>query len=150
MNKNEFIDGLGKSLRGKVDENEYRNQIEYYSSYISNEIASGRREEDVVAELGDPRLIAKTIVNTYVIKDNPINNQYNEYGNNTYSEEEEGNSDMKNGIDSQKIKKIIYTIIAVMFVLFVVSLVLKIFRLVLPIIFICVVTLIIVRLVNGR
>jgi len=151
MSKTEFIDGLGKSLRGKVDENEYRNQIEYYSSYISREIASGRREEDVVAELGDPRLIAKTIVNTYVMKDNPINSRYRQYGNdNIHSEEKGKETDMENGFDNLKIKKIIYTILAVMVVLFILSLALKIFMFIAPIILVCVVIIAVIKFIYGR
>ena len=80
MSKAEFLDGLGKSLEGKVDAREYRSQMEYYSSYISKEVASGRSEEEVVGELGDPRLIAKTIVQTYSMKDNPINRQNRQKG----------------------------------------------------------------------
>lgn len=89
MSKDDFMDGLGKSLTGKVDETEYRNQMEFYSSYISKEIASGRSEEEVTRELGDPRLIAKTIIQTYSLKDDPIKRQYRERYSETYNRNEE-------------------------------------------------------------
>lgn len=89
MSKDDFMDGLGKSLTGKVDETEYRNQMEFYSSYISKEIASGRSEEEVIRELGDPRLIAKTIIQTYSLNDDPIKRQYRERYSEAYNHNEE-------------------------------------------------------------
>lgn len=44
-----------------VPQSVIRNQLAYYDQYISDEIAKGRSEREVVDELGDPRLIAKTI-----------------------------------------------------------------------------------------
>ena len=35
-----------------------------YENYIDTEIRKGRREQEVLEELGDPRLIAKTIIDT--------------------------------------------------------------------------------------
>jgi len=151
MSKADFIDGLGKSLMGKVDDNEYRKQIEYYSSYISREVASGRSEEDVIAELGDPRLIAKTIVHTYTMKDNPINNRYRNYDNNTsYEEENFTDKEGRKGMDKLAIKRLLYTIIVICVVLFLVSFVLKLFSLVLPIILFFVVLMVILRFLKLR
>lgn len=38
--------------------------VRYYQNYISQEIASGKSEKEVLEELGDPRLIARTIIDT--------------------------------------------------------------------------------------
>lgn len=62
MTKQEFISVLQKSLGGKVSSREIASQTDYYNEYIETQIRLGRAEEDVLLELGDPRLIAKSII----------------------------------------------------------------------------------------
>lgn len=62
MNKYEFIKNLRKALTGKIDGAELEDTIRYYEDYIDGEIKKGKPEEQVLQELGDPRLIAKNIV----------------------------------------------------------------------------------------
>lgn len=146
MSKAEFIDGLGKSLRGKVDEREYRSQIEYYSSYISSQIAAGRNEEDVVGELGDPRLIAKTIVQTYSMKDNPINRQYrdNNY-NNSYGNEEDYQERSSSNRGADRFGHVLRMIILALVVLCIVSIVFRAVVFVAPIIILLIIIWFIIR-----
>ena len=61
MNKKEFLKILKKSLTMSVEQDAIREQLDYYDKYISDEINKGRTEKEVIDELGDPRLIAKTI-----------------------------------------------------------------------------------------
>lgn len=96
MNKVEFLNELSRNLKGRIDDNELMRQIDYYTSYIQSEIDNGRSEADVINELGNPRLIAKTIVQTYSLKDDPIRNQYkNEWSSGTADEEHEENTEHK-------------------------------------------------------
>ena len=39
-------------------------QLRYYDDYIRSERQKGRSEADIMEELGDPRLIARTILDT--------------------------------------------------------------------------------------
>lgn len=150
MSKAEFLDGLGKSLEGKVDAREYRSQMEYYSSYISKEVASGRSEEEVVGELGDPRLIAKTIVQTYSMKDNPINRQYREKGyNEAYDKEENYNDNEKNGRKTDNMGHILRTIIFVLLVMCIISIVFKAVLLIAPFIMLILIVWFIVRYISS-
>lgn len=64
MNRQEFIDTLRRALYGKIDDFTLADHMRYYENYISQEIASGKSEEEVLQELGDPRLIARTILET--------------------------------------------------------------------------------------
>lgn len=66
MTKQQFIQELSECLLNEVDSQEYRNSIEYYSRYIEEEIRKGRSEEEVISELGSPRLIAKTIIDAQI------------------------------------------------------------------------------------
>lgn len=62
MDKNEFLEKLAKALAGQVPTSVIEENIEYYSSYISGEVQKGTPLQQVLEELGDPRLIAKTII----------------------------------------------------------------------------------------
>ena len=61
MIKEEFLDGLRRALFSTGSEGLIEYNLDYYSSYIDGEIAKGRSMDDVMNELGDPRLIANSI-----------------------------------------------------------------------------------------
>ena len=60
MRKTEFLQELREALDGEVSASVIQSNISYYDQYISQEAAKGRREEEVIEEIGSPRLIAKT------------------------------------------------------------------------------------------
>lgn len=64
MKKNEFIKNLVVALEGNVTKSEIASQMAYYNDYVDSEIRKGRTEEEIIESLGDPRLIAKTIIDT--------------------------------------------------------------------------------------
>lgn len=64
MNKQEFLEGLQHALSGEVPPEVVRENMRYYDDYIQTELQKGRSEADVMGELGDPRLIARTIIDT--------------------------------------------------------------------------------------
>ncbi|MBE5928192.1 MAG: DUF1700 domain-containing protein [Lachnospiraceae bacterium] len=145
MTKTEFIETLRKSLYGKVDDNELVGNISYYSSYIDNEVLSGRSEQEVVAELGDPRLIAKTIVETYKLKDDPIRRQYDTESQ-EYQEDVTGEEDK--GIFDGKIKEYIKIALIVFVILAVLSIIFKVILAILPVIVVVILVLLIIKLVR--
>ena len=64
MSKNEFLSILRGQLTGKIPTSEVSSQIDYYEAYIDGQMGLGAAEESVVEELGDPRLIAKTLIDS--------------------------------------------------------------------------------------
>ena len=64
MRKTEFLHELREALQGEVPAAVIQDNLNYYDSYISQQTASGRREEDVIDEIGSPRLIARTIIDS--------------------------------------------------------------------------------------
>ena len=64
MNTGEFLNRLEDALRGKVSNQVIEANLQYYRDYITGEIRKGRTEEQVMDDLGDPRLIARTIIET--------------------------------------------------------------------------------------
>ena len=81
MNKNEFLKKLKIALENDLSQSQLKEKLDYYDNYISNEIKNGRREEDVINELGEPNLIAKTIKQVL-----PKNNNTKSYNESSYSE----------------------------------------------------------------
>ncbi len=64
MNRTEFVQTLRRSLSGKMSYQEVNEHIEYYENYFDTESAHGKTESEILEKLGDPRLIAKTILQT--------------------------------------------------------------------------------------
>ncbi len=64
MTKYQFLDTLRTALNGKVGQELLAENMRYYEDYINTEIRKGKSEEEVLDALGDPRLIARTIVET--------------------------------------------------------------------------------------
>lgn len=62
MNRQEFVDRLKVSLSGKVSPGQVEENARYYEDYINTRMRLGETEESVLRELGDPRLIARSIV----------------------------------------------------------------------------------------
>ncbi len=61
MNKQEFITGLRQNLAGMEDYEFVNDTVNYYEDYIETRVRKGEQESVILAELGEPRLIAKSI-----------------------------------------------------------------------------------------
>lgn len=64
MNKKEFLDILYEQLSGQMLEGNVAAHVQYYRNYIEDAVTQGRTETEVLNELGDPRLIARTLLDT--------------------------------------------------------------------------------------
>ena len=62
MNKSKFMHGLEEALLENMSPASARTHLEYYSDYIDSQVRQGKSEEEVVASLGNPRLIAKSLI----------------------------------------------------------------------------------------
>ncbi len=62
MSRAEFIEKLQRALAGGLNSGQVAENVRYYQEYIDCEVSKGRREEEVIAQLGDPRLLAKSII----------------------------------------------------------------------------------------
>ncbi len=64
MTRTEFLEGLRKALGNDLNGPVIQENVDYYNSYITDEIRKGRPEDEVIAELGDPWVIARTIIDS--------------------------------------------------------------------------------------
>ena len=64
MTKEEFIKELRSALSGEVNQDVLNENIQYYDQYLSQEQQKGRTIDEIVEEIGNPRSIARTIIDT--------------------------------------------------------------------------------------
>lgn len=62
MDRREFIDKLQRALAGGLSSSLVAENVRYYGEYIDSEIRKGKTETEVLNTLGDPRLLAKSII----------------------------------------------------------------------------------------
>lgn len=62
MSKEEYIDALERKLWDRLDPDQLRDIISYYKDYFAMEAAKGISEEETIQKLGDPALLAKSIL----------------------------------------------------------------------------------------
>jgi len=61
MTKQEFLEQLQRALGSRVSSYVVNENVFYYEEYIATQVRAGKNESDVIAELGDPRLLARSI-----------------------------------------------------------------------------------------
>lgn len=87
MTKQEFLQGLRSELDGRVPYSVIQENLNYYDTYINGEVSRGISEEQVIEELGGPRIIARTIVDAALdTEDRPDGYQSYGTGDNVYQE----------------------------------------------------------------
>lgn len=64
MNKKEFLDILGRRLAQQLPQEKIAEYIRYYDEYLTEKVQQGMTEQEAIAQLGDPLLIARTIMDT--------------------------------------------------------------------------------------
>lgn len=62
MNRLEFLDRLKEALEQELSPQAVQENVAYYNQYISDQISSGKHESEVIDMLGDPWIIARTII----------------------------------------------------------------------------------------
>ena len=86
MDKNEFLDILRSQLSGQMPEGQINTHIQYYRNYIEERMQSGNSESEVMRELGDPRLIARTLLDTETGANAPYSDAGSAHGQKSGSE----------------------------------------------------------------
>lgn len=64
MRQEEFLTSFQEALTGNVPDRIIQENIVYYKNYINKQMQTGKSEEDILGSLGNPRLLAKTIIDT--------------------------------------------------------------------------------------
>lgn len=78
MTKRQFMEELRSSLEGMVSQAVIQENMNYYEDYINEQIRNGKNEQDVLNELGSPRLIARSIIDAKCEDDDYVQTEYYE------------------------------------------------------------------------
>lgn len=89
MTKLDFLEGLTAALEGEVSKSVVYENIRYYRDYIDQQIQSGASEEEVLDQLGDPALIARTIIDTSEASKGSSGTYYQDTASSGYSDSSE-------------------------------------------------------------
>lgn len=163
MTKQDFLDKLRTSLSNDFAAAEVQEQVSYYSDYINGEIARGRSESDVIAELGDPWIIARSLVNSKAdqmesIEDGDGYTSYSgrdvyqkrsEYTEDGYYQDEKINPIKKYLFEHPSVMKAVVIGGIILVVLLVLTIVMGIFQLIAPVLVPVLVILFVFRLIKG-
>ena len=156
MTKREFLDKLKKALANDLSGNVIRDNVDYYNDYITEEVRKGRKESEVIEELGDPWAIAKNIITSEEIKGN-TGETYDSYEperqrSQTYEQgydEESGHRGVHVfGLDTWW-KKLLLILSVVLVIFVVVSIVSGLISLLAPVLVPLIIIMLIVRLIGG-
>lgn len=94
MDKIEFLALLRQALDGEVSSELVEKNVHYYEQYIS--AATKEEEAGIINELGDPRLIAKTIIEAdKAAKEKGKYQDYRSYSSSNQQEEEDSDWERK-------------------------------------------------------
>ena len=134
MSREEFLKGLETALSGSVPPAVVRENLHYYSDYIRGEMEKGRPETDIMEDLGDPRLIARTIIHTTPDAGDGAFEEYHPYGSYSSASEEsrryggEGGEayQEKNRVHYYDMSKWYYKLLAIVLVIAIVTLVITV------------------------
>lgn len=158
MTKEQFMMELEQFLQGEVSAYELSDSLTYYRQYFEDEIRNGKSEEDVIRELGSPRLIARSIIDAHGNEGAASGNSgyedsdyregsYNNYGSSYDSERGDiESSGQRGGGTLQNAGRMIMTIIISALIFFVV---LFLLRALLPVAVVIIAIVFIVRLIRG-
>lgn len=83
MDRVEFLAILRESLEGYIPNADVEENITFYRNYFQE---AGMPEREVIEELGDPRLIARTIIQAYKASKGPMADYYEEQARSEYSQ----------------------------------------------------------------
>lgn len=89
MTKQEFLTELRHALEGQLPAQDIEENIHYYDAYFRD---SGKPEKEVCEELGDPRLIARSLIDSFVASKGPMADFYTKQARDEYSRDHQNNA----------------------------------------------------------
>lgn len=90
MTRTEFLEQLRQALQGNLSQALVNEHLQFYENYIIEESRKGRSEQEVVDSLGNPRLIAHTLIETSEHVGNAYDEAYYEESNRGASKDQKG------------------------------------------------------------
>lgn len=148
MGQEEFLSIFSQALAGQVAESRIQENINYYRQYINNQIRQGKTESEVLESLGNPRLLAKTIIE----RDKFVAGDREDIYTSESSWQSERNTNESTFVFNNKIVNLpswLIGILAVIFIALVIGLVFSLLSVLAPVILAVVVGVMLYRIVTN-
>ncbi|WP_419093796.1 DUF1700 domain-containing protein [[Clostridium] scindens] len=151
MTRSEFLNKLKEALANDLSGPVIQENVNYYSGYIADEVRKGRSEEEVVAELGDPWAIARTIIESLEIQGNTQEDYGYEPNRQNYDQRQQSGTGQVHifGLDTWWKKLLLVLGIVGVFML-VIAVIGGIFSLLAPILVPLILVIIVFRIIGSR
>lgn len=153
MTRMEFIQQLREALGNDLSSNVVQENVNFYDQYITDEVNKGKSEAEVLSMLGDPWILARTVVDAQDGTDQSIAHGAGN-SNTGYHSEASGQEDKSTQIRTFGLntwwKKLLLILAVIMVVVVIFSIVTGLVRLVAPIVVPIVVIMLIVRVFSNR
>lgn len=143
MDRHEFISILRTALTGKVPATTVEDNVQYYEEYIEVQLRQGKSEEEILTALGDPRLLART-----VIEANKFAEGTETYGSDGYGEIPSGGSGKSFKQWYRECPRWLHTVMPVLIAMFVLLFAFTVLQALFPFIMIIVAVSLVFRLVR--
>lgn len=141
MTKREFLKELKEILSEQLPANQVEEHVSYYMNYIQEQQKNGNSEEEILHQLGSPRLIARTILDTVSDK--------KEYSRDFYEQSSQNMESKKAGLPD-KYKKYLHIGIAVVILFLVISSVMSLLSFLLPILLPVILVFVVISIFRKR
>lgn len=147
MDKEAFITRLQHSLAGGLSGTQVAEHVRYYREYIDSEIQKGRPEAEVLAQLGEPRLLAKSIIEAN--KAGAASASAQAYDEEVVGDVQDAGYDRTGRVRRIMLPGWLVTLIFVVFVLIVFGLVTSLLSIFAPVIMAVLIVLLVVKTIQG-
>lgn len=152
MSRREFLEKLREALCNELSASVVQENIDYYNNYISKEVGIGHTEEGVIAELGDPWIIARTIIDGQ----GTTGSTYTSYEANAYDNQERYQENQGAGTEFHMFgldmwwKKLLAIVVIVLIIISVIAIVTGIIGLIAPILIPVLIIVFVIRILGNR
>lgn len=157
MTRSEFLSELRDALQNEsLSAAAITENVNYYNGYISDEVAKGRAENEVLDELGDPWVIAKGIVDSpgsAYYQPDVTETIYEDAGSGQQSSQSTQGSYQSNvhvTVFDAWWKKVLAVLAVIMVIVVVVTIISGVVSFLAPVIIPLVIIMIVIRLLGGR
>lgn len=154
MTKNEFLQELRRALENDLSGRIVQENVEYYNEYIIGEVSKGKSEEEVLNMLGDPWILARTVIDA---QDGTSRREGSKTDRQTYTgyNSEQGDAEEENSQPHAFTpvpwwKKLLWTLVIIMIVIGIFAVVTGVVRFLAPILVPLLIIMIIVRVLGNR
>ena len=153
MNRDEFLRQLREALQDSLSGSAVQENVDYYNSYISEEISKGKSEDQVLQMLGDPWVLARTLIDA---ADGTDRQTVYESESNVFASVREGKDSRQKSSSVHEYrldtwwKKLLLILTIIMVLVLVFAVFMGVVRLLMPIVVPVLIVMIIIRAIGDR